>query len=528
VFRNAALAALALLSGGCLHGGGPATITRTVGGESRRGIFVSPHSYEHFVRGELARLRGDLEQAAEAYRLARAGPEDDPLLIARLAEVTDRLGREAEAMALLEQGAELDPEAEVLWLTRGRIHERHGRVEEAIEAYSRAASAAPRSEAGPLALAALLRRTGRPDEADAVLERYLERARGAGAARARLALAVEQGRAQAAAEAVRALLAVAPARAGEVRAAARTALERDRPELALRLLEALPPAAPEDRPLRLAAALAAGDTDRAEGILASWMPEGPGELLEVAEGYLAVGRPERAVELARVAASAEAGPAADLVLGRGLRAAGRPDEAAAVLARLHPGSQAWPEAPIELAAALRDVGRPALAADVLARAQRRRPSAPLALALAEARAAAGDEAGALAALEGDDVRLRAARARWLETLGRVRAAAELYAALPDDAPGLDRRARVRARVERRWRAGEREAALELLRGWVERAPEDLLARARRAELLAAAGRAGAAREVAGEALPLAVEAPLRRRLTALVASTASGPRRDEG
>src|SRR5690606_32400366 len=99
--------------------------------EARTGIFVSPFSYEHFVRGELAYLRGDLRQAREEYMLARAGPEDDPLLIARLADVLDRLDREAEALALLREGEALDPESELIWLARGRIAERRGRVDEA-------------------------------------------------------------------------------------------------------------------------------------------------------------------------------------------------------------------------------------------------------------------------------------------------------------------------------------------------------------------------------------------------------------
>src|SRR5690606_28861174 len=279
----------------------------------------SPFSYEHFVRGELAYLAGDLRRAREEYQLARAGPEDDPLLIARLADVLDRLGHEAEAIALLREGEALDPDSELVWLTRGRIHERHARMGEAREAYSRALSVAPRSEEGPLALAALLRREGEPEEADAVLERYLERARGAGAARARLALAIEHGQAQAAADAVRSLLEVAPARSDEVRSAVRAALEAGQPELAQRLLAALPEVE-ADRALRLRAALEAGDRDRAEGLLASWMPETPPELVEVAGGYLAIGMPDRAVELARVAGRSDGGTPARLGLGRAPRA----------------------------------------------------------------------------------------------------------------------------------------------------------------------------------------------------------------
>src|SRR5690606_15256738 len=96
------------------------------------------------------------------------------------------------ALELLAEGEALDPDSELIWLTRGAIHERHGRADEAIEAYARAASSAPRSESGPLALSRLLRSRGEVAQADAVLERYLERGHGAGAARARLRLAVER------------------------------------------------------------------------------------------------------------------------------------------------------------------------------------------------------------------------------------------------------------------------------------------------------------------------------------------------
>ena len=140
------LTLVVLASIGCGPQYGAGAITRRLDGQPRTGIFVSPFSYEHFVRGELAYVAGDLRQAREEFLLARAGPEDDPLLIARLADVLDRLGREEEALAVLREGDALDPESELIWLTRGRIHERRGRIEEAKEAYSRALSLAPRSE----------------------------------------------------------------------------------------------------------------------------------------------------------------------------------------------------------------------------------------------------------------------------------------------------------------------------------------------------------------------------------------------
>lgn len=474
---------LALALTGCGAFGTP-QIRRTVGGESRVGNYVSPYSYEHFIRGELAAARGDLREAAEEYRLARAGPADDPFLLARLADVLDRLGRENEAMQILAQGDELSPDDESIHLQRGRIHERHDRLDEAADAYARAASAAPGSEQGPLALAALLRRRDQATEADAVLERYLGRARGAGAARARLALAIERRDPLAAAEAVRALLEAAPARASEVRAAARTALDGGQPELALRLLAALPDD-PEDRATRLRAAIEARQHELAEGMLAERMPTSPPELIAVAEGYLAIGMPARALELGRVAMSEDGGPLARLVVGRALAATERADEGAVILSSIEPGSRAWPDAPLALADALRLRGRPALAAEALARAASRGPDPRLSIALADARLEAGDGAAALAALAGDGAAIRAARARALDRLGRHAEAVQAYLEVPVDDPAVPSGDRARAQAERALAAGERDRAVTLLRERTERAPEDGSARRRLDELLGA-------------------------------------------
>lgn len=478
---RAPLALLALLLTACGTLGGAPQIVRTVGGQSRTGVFVSPYQYEHFLRGELANLHGDLSTAAEEYRAARGGSADDPLLIARLADVLDRLDREDEAMALLRQGDEDFPNDESIWLTRGAIHQRRGRLEQAAEAYGQAAAAAPASEAGPLALAEVLRAQGEPDEADAVLERYLGHARGAGAARARLRLAIERGDPLAAADAVRALLEAAPARASEVRDAATTALTHDHPELALRLLAALPDRR-EDLPLRLRAMLAARAFDDAEALLAGWMPSGPDERITVAEGYLAIGQPQRTLELARVS-QGDDGPRATLLVGRALAADGQPARAAAVLSTIGPGSRAWPAAPIALAHVLRDAGRPAAAAEVLAHARSRAPSVPLQLELAAARRAAGQTDDALAALDGASPRLAAARARLLDELGRHDEAAAAYARLPVDDPAVPRADRVRAQAERAIAAGQLDRARALLREQLARAPEDRLAAARLDQLI---------------------------------------------
>lgn len=483
--RGLPLAALllpgALLLSGCTGLLGAGEVTRTVGGQARRGIFVSPYSYEHFLRGELAYAAGDWAHAAEEFRAARAGPEDDPFLIARLADCFDRLGREAQALSLLEEGESLDPDSELVHLARGHIHARHERIEEATAAFARASAAAPESEAGPLALSAMLR-DDHPSEANAVLERYLarvgDRSAGAGAARARLRLFVERGDALGAVEAVRQILRVAPTRAPEIRDAVQTALDRDRPELALRLSRALPP---QDAPtVQLEAALAAGETELARGLVAGWMPSDTAGVVRVAEVTLALGDNARAVELARVAVASEGGAPAALVLGRALRANGERAEAARVLATIEPGSQAWPAAPIELAETLADIGAPALAAEVLAEAHRRRAGPELLIAWGRARGRAGDVDGALETLAGDAPSLVAARAHVLEAAGRD--ADAVYRQLPADAPEVHERDRIRAQAEQRWDEGHTDAARALLDAWIARAPEDRATRARRTRM----------------------------------------------
>lgn len=342
---------------------------RTVGGEVREGPAVSPYAYEHYVRGELALARGDLAEAALELDEARAGGRDDPYVLARLADVLDRLEQPARAQELLDEAEQLDPEAEVVWLTRGRLAERHDRLDEAEAAYAEASAAAPESSDGPLALAAVLRRRDREAEADAVLDRFVERAEGgADASRAQLAAAVARGDADGAERALRALLEVAPARGEEVRAAARLALAAERPELALRLFEATP-AGPEDRTDRLRAALAARDADRAEGILALWGPEGAEELLLAGRAYLALGRAEDAVALFEVADRAGAGSEARRWLGAALRAQGELARSAEVLGAISPGAAAYQAARRELALTLQAAGLRGLADEVAARAR---------------------------------------------------------------------------------------------------------------------------------------------------------------
>jgi tetratricopeptide (TPR) repeat protein len=371
--RTALLVALGCCAlGGCVPQGPPAQIARRLGGERTEGAFVSPTSYEFFVRAEVAVEEQRWEAAVQLYRLALAGAEEDPLVLSRLAIALARAGRPADSEAALARALELDPESEAAFLAQGDVALLGDDREAAVAAYERAAAVAPESEEGPLRLAGVLRMLGAAARADAVLARLASRGgpAGATAARARLAAALGSDDAEAAGEAALALLRVAPVRAADVREAAVRALAAGKVGLAARLVSALP-RRDADTVLRIRVALARGARGEAEGLLAVAPPEALGGDLEAARLWLAVGQPERAYELAREVAALHPAPDVELVAGQAALAAGSFDEAAAAFARVPGEAGAWPEARRGLAEALRASGLPALAGEVLAR-----PAAP--------------------------------------------------------------------------------------------------------------------------------------------------------
>src|SRR5262249_28245241 len=152
-------------------------------------------SYEWFIRGELLAARGEHAAAAEAYEAALSSADDDPYLLARLADARDLAGDSAGAAHALDTALEIDPESEAAWLQRGAIAERRDEVPAALAAYEHAQEAAPRNPDAPLALARVLRAQGSQERAVAVLERFAAQSeRGSAAAlEARLELARARG-----------------------------------------------------------------------------------------------------------------------------------------------------------------------------------------------------------------------------------------------------------------------------------------------------------------------------------------------
>jgi tetratricopeptide (TPR) repeat protein len=363
-----ALAACACACAGAAHE--PGAPPPRVAGQARPPApprFISPHSYEWFVRAELLLARGERAKAVEAYRLALAGAEEDPYVLARLADALDQAGDARGADEALQAGLELDPQSEAIWLALGRIAARRGDTARAFAAYERAEAAASGAPDAPLALAELLQRRGHPERAIAVLERLAEHSAQGDAPllQARLQLASARGDGAALALAARQYLEHGGGDPELVRRSAGELLAAGNAALAARLLAPLPQT-DRDARLRLDALLALSELDAVELLLATTPPQHVGGPLAVAEAYLAIGRPARALELLSEQSAAEdPDPQRRTLLhARAMQAAGRYADAATAAASIPSTSIHHPAARQTLVRALKAGGLPALAQEV--------------------------------------------------------------------------------------------------------------------------------------------------------------------
>lgn len=255
------------LLAGCSHSR-PPEISRVLDGEARTGPYIAPESYESFVRAEMAFEAGEWEVAIEGYRRALEGSGGDPVVAGRLAESLARAGAGAEADETIEEGLRAHPDAEALWMSRGRIEERRLEPTRALAAFERAMLAAPRSEEPPLALARLMLRSKPAAEVDARLDALeVETSASPDALlRARLLVALQSEDAVRAAEIVDAIASRGTIRRNEIAAAAELALASGRRELAARLID-LAPSDEEHAELRARIYRAVGRDDEADSLL---------------------------------------------------------------------------------------------------------------------------------------------------------------------------------------------------------------------------------------------------------------------
>lgn len=285
------LGALSACRGSASH-----TIPRRLDGVAQRGPFVSPFSYEHYVRAELAAAQGDWETASAQFEMALAGSDPDAYLLSRLARAQARSGQPQAAWVSLREADRLDPCSEAAWMARGEIAELAHEESSAIEAYRRAADCAPYSDQGVLALARMLRATGANVRADEVLRAFCTRVPPPRGGRAALQLAIEQGDSSAARHGLADLLQRQAVSARVLIDAAESALRADRPHQARQLLAHVRTSVPVT--LQARTWIATGETDRAAALLLRTPTEQLGGAADAAQLLYEAGALQEAIILA--------------------------------------------------------------------------------------------------------------------------------------------------------------------------------------------------------------------------------------
>lgn len=99
--------------------------------------------YSNHMRAYEHLLNGELEEAAEAYRLAIEDTPDNPYLYSRLAAVYKELGQVDNAVKHMELAVEKGASDAQLYFELGEMYRQADRREDALEAYQRASELAP-------------------------------------------------------------------------------------------------------------------------------------------------------------------------------------------------------------------------------------------------------------------------------------------------------------------------------------------------------------------------------------------------
>lgn len=323
------------------EGGQPTTVTA----EANMPVptpFVSPYSYEQFLRAELALGRGDFDTAVAAYARTLSSADPDPYLRTRYAEALVLAGHPAEAMHTLQEGLEDRPRSAVLLRSLGQLEAQQGQLQAALAHLEQAEAIVPYDEELTLSLAQVLREAGAEERALSVLQRFAARMPAARplATRAEVRLALQTGDLDRALHGTRDLVRHGPwpATARMVEETAAALLARGRALSAAELLLLLPESE-ADLSLRLKALLAAQLRDEAADLLLGAPSEQLGAFPAVPQAMLRVGLPGRALEEAeRILLTSGENPVdtarAQLIRAQALLALHEPQEAAAALGQV--------------------------------------------------------------------------------------------------------------------------------------------------------------------------------------------------
>lgn len=490
------------------------TVPRVVDGELEHGPFIAPYAYEWFIEGEASASQGRHGEAAMAFENATAAPADDALLMTRLAEEYELSGDSRRADRTLTAARRSHPGSPWVALAQGRIAQHRGEEREAIAAFLRARELTPGWDAPVIALAQLLIASGRPERASEIL---LDHLGASGHARAERAWGVllDLARRSGDAETLLRALALDPdsTPAARAREAGKLALDNGQPASAARALAAVLDT-PENVALWLEALLKSGDRAKVASYLGGAHSQRLGGWSERVDLLLRVGEVDRALEILKTTSPS---PKVEYAKGRALLINGNYQEAAAALAKVPFGTASFEAARLAFAECSTAQSRRGAAAEALSQAPH------YSLAVRETLAEIYLEEGALRAglrlFNPKRDRERAALAALFERAGHFEEAAAYYAAI--QTTGLDE-VRLRARVlaERLASQGNRRAAIAVLDRWTVAAFDDLYARVRLVELLAADDQLVGAQKRGRRALEVVDEPQLRAHLLAVLERSA--------
>lgn len=121
-------------------------------------------------KGDELRAGLRLDQAAIAYRRALRDRPDDFALLLKLADTEHLLGRNAEALEILQRAVKIVPDDAQAYVLMGRIYWAEGKRIDARIAYQKAVIIEPDNIAARLGLAAAIRSLGDEQGADSEME----------------------------------------------------------------------------------------------------------------------------------------------------------------------------------------------------------------------------------------------------------------------------------------------------------------------------------------------------------------------